>query len=78
MATATPNQERLDATAALAELLRGEVIGENDAGYDEARRLYNAMIDKRPRMIARCMDAGDVIAARKRPWPGERVFVWGF
>src|SRR5437764_3151540 len=64
MATTTSrDQERLDATAALAELLRGEVIGEHDAGYDDARRLYNAMIDKRPRMIARCMDAGDVIAA---------------
>jgi FAD/FMN-containing dehydrogenase len=64
MATATSTtQERLDATAALAELLRGEVIGEHDAGYDDARTLYNAMIDKRPRMIARCVDAGDVIAA---------------
>jgi FAD/FMN-containing dehydrogenase len=64
MAIATASdQERLDATAALAELLRGEVIGEHDAGYDESRKLYNAMIDKRPRMIARCVDAGDVIAA---------------
>jgi FAD/FMN-containing dehydrogenase len=64
MATATsPNQERLDATAALAERLRGEVIGEHDAGYHDARKLYNAMIDKRPRMIARCVDAGDVIAS---------------
>ena len=64
MATATSTaQERLEATAALAELLRGQVIGEHDAGYDDARTLYNAMIDKRPRMIARCVDAGDVIAA---------------
>ena len=61
MATAT--SPTIDATAALGELLRGEVIGEQDAGYDEARKLYNAMIDKRPRMIARCVDAGDVIAA---------------
>jgi FAD/FMN-containing dehydrogenase len=64
MATVTsPSQEQLEATAALAELLRGQVLGEHDAGYDEARKLYNAMIDKRPRMIARCVDAGDVIAA---------------
>jgi FAD/FMN-containing dehydrogenase len=64
MATTTSTaQERLDATAALAELLRGDVIDEHDAGYDDARKLYNAMIDKRPRMIARCVDAGDVIAA---------------
>ena len=43
--------------------LRGEVIRAGDAGYDEARKLYNGMIDKRPLIIARCADAGDVIAA---------------
>ncbi len=42
--------------------LRGELIQPSDAGYDEARRLYNAMIDKKPRLIARCIDAADVIA----------------
>src|SRR5919198_546757 len=47
----------------LSERMRGEVIGTHDPGYDEARKLYNAMIDKRPRIIARCVDAGDVIAA---------------
>src|SRR5262249_19067225 len=34
-----------------------------DPGYDEARALYNGMIDKRPRLIARCADVADVIAA---------------
>ncbi len=43
--------------------LRGPVIRANDAGYDEARSLYNAMIDKRPMVIARCSDVADVIAA---------------
>jgi hypothetical protein len=43
--------------------LRGPVIEPKDAGYDEARALYNAMIDKRPRLIARCADVADVIAA---------------
>src|SRR6202035_5488174 len=43
--------------------LRGTVIRTGDAGYDEARKLYNAMIDKRPLLIARCADAADVIAA---------------
>ena len=42
--------------------LRGELIQRGDAGYDEARKLYNAMIDKRPRAIARCVDAADVMA----------------
>src|SRR5262245_39171610 len=47
----------------LQQTLRGRVIGRNDADYDTARALYNGMIDKRPRFIARCVDAADVIAA---------------
>jgi hypothetical protein len=43
--------------------LRGALIGREDADYDEARKLYNGMIDKRPLMIARCADVADVIAA---------------
>src|SRR5438045_7859746 len=52
-----------DDVGALRERVRGEVIGADDAGYHEARKLYNAMIDRRPQLIARCVDAGDVIAA---------------
>src|SRR6266536_3192430 len=43
--------------------LRGAVIGRDDADYDEARKLYNGMIDKRPLLIARCADVADVITA---------------
>jgi len=43
--------------------LRGQAIEPLDQGYDEARALYNAMIDKRPRVIARCADVADVINA---------------
>ena len=43
--------------------LRGSIVQQADAGYDDARKLYNAMIDKRPKLIARCIDAADVIAA---------------
>jgi len=43
--------------------MRGNVIGRKDAGYDEARALYNGMIDKRPFVIAQCNDAADVISA---------------
>ena len=47
----------------LQQQLRGRVIGQGDADYDSVRALYNGMIDKRPRLIARCVDAADVIAA---------------
>jgi FAD/FMN-containing dehydrogenase len=42
---------------------RGELIQPGDPSYDEARALYNAMIDKHPALIARCADVADVIAA---------------
>ena len=48
--------------AELKAKLRGRLIQRGDAAYDEARKLYNAMIDKKPRLIARCVDAADVIA----------------
>ncbi|MER5203739.1 FAD-binding oxidoreductase [Streptomyces sp. NPDC002825] len=51
------------AVETLREALRGEVIGPQDEGYDEARRIYNAMIDRRPAVIARCADTADVRAA---------------
>jgi hypothetical protein len=47
----------------LRKSLRGPVIGRSDPGYDDARKLYNGMIDKRPLMIARCADVADVITA---------------
>ncbi len=49
--------------AAFKASLRGELIAPGDAQYDEARKVYNAMIDRRPRLIARCADVADVIAA---------------
>jgi hypothetical protein len=46
-----------------AASLRGQVIGRDHPAYEEARSLYNGMIDKRPLLIAQCEDAGDVITA---------------
>jgi hypothetical protein len=48
--------------AVLQQQLRGRLIRAGDADYDAARALYNGMIDKRPRLIARVADAADVIA----------------
>ena len=42
---------------------RGELVQPTDAAYESARKVYNGMIDKRPRLIARCVDVADVIAA---------------
>src|SRR5258708_5507682 len=52
-----------ESIAALRASLRGSIIASGDPGYDEARKVYNGMIDKRPRLIARCVDAADVISA---------------
>lgn len=50
-------------SADLREGLRGRVVTRSDLDYDEVRALYNGMIDKRPRVIARCVDVADVITA---------------
>lgn len=41
--------------------LRGGLIEPSDKGYDEARKVYNGMIHKKPRLIVRCADVADVI-----------------
>jgi FAD/FMN-containing dehydrogenase len=51
-------------TAAL-EGFGGELLSDGDPGYDESRTVFNAGIDRRPALIARCTGAADVIAAVK-------------
>jgi FAD/FMN-containing dehydrogenase len=51
------------AVAALAATMRGHLVQRGDPGYDEARTIYNAMIDKHPALIAQCATVADVIAA---------------
>ena len=52
-----------DTVAAFAARLSGQLLGPDDPAYDEARQIWNAMIDKRPALIVRCADADDVQAA---------------
>jgi FAD/FMN-containing dehydrogenase len=46
-----------------AAALRGPLLRPGDNGYDEARKVWNGMIDRRPTLIARCAGVADVIAA---------------
>ncbi len=48
---------------ALEGTFSGELLQPGDGGYDEARRLYNGLIDKRPALIARTRSSSDVAAA---------------
>jgi FAD/FMN-containing dehydrogenase len=50
-------------TAALASAFAGQLIGPGHPGYDQARKICNGMIDRRPALIARCTSAADVQAA---------------
>ncbi len=45
--------------------VQGVVLRPGDDGYEEARRVWNGMIDRRPALIMRCTGAADVIAAVK-------------
>src|SRR5215211_236224 len=50
-----------DSVTELKRSLRGTLIQPRDADYDEARKVYNGMIHKKPRLIARCADVADVM-----------------
>ncbi len=70
MVTATNIKTRSEITTVETEAiqeflsnLRGPLIRPDDEQYDEARKIYNAMIDKHPGFIARCENVADVIAA---------------
>jgi FAD/FMN-containing dehydrogenase len=51
------------ALSALREDLAGDVFAPDDPGYDEARAVFNAMIDRRPAVIAQCVNEDDVVRA---------------
>ncbi|WP_458189356.1 FAD-binding oxidoreductase [Haladaptatus sp. NG-WS-4] len=57
---AVPDGETIDE---FETVLRGTLFRSEDDGYDEARAIYNGMVDKRPSLIARCANVADVIAS---------------
>src|ERR1700689_2915916 len=56
-------QLRLTITEQLAGTFQGEIIGPDHAEYEQARQVWNAMIDRRPGLILRCTSTEDVVAA---------------
>jgi FAD/FMN-containing dehydrogenase len=50
-------------TSSLVPGFRGTVVGPDSTEYESARRVWNAAIDRRPALVARCTGAGDVVAA---------------
>src|SRR5687768_5000987 len=48
------------AIATMTAAFRGEVIRREDPGYDEGRRVFNGAVDRRPALIARPVDVGDI------------------
>ena len=57
----TKSQVEESTVEQFGESLRGELLRQGDAGYDDARTVWNAMIDKKPALIARCTGAADVM-----------------
>jgi hypothetical protein len=50
-------------SAWLRQAIRGELVVPDDPGYDQARRVWNGMVDKRPLAVIYCADSDDVITA---------------
>jgi FAD/FMN-containing dehydrogenase len=59
--TATEAALGAETIEAFAAGVRGPVLGPNDAGYDEARGIWNGLIDRRPALIVQCTGAADVV-----------------
>ena len=61
------------ALASFRDAFRGPIVLPTDDGYDDARRVWNGMIDRRPALIARAIDVADIAsAAGKRAWRSRK------
>lgn len=61
--SATPITINQSALQAFAEEFQGQLILPGDTDYDQARKVWNGMIDRRPALIARCVTVSDVVAS---------------
>jgi FAD/FMN-containing dehydrogenase len=52
-----------EAIAALAEVVRGRLVQPSDAGYEEARSVWNGMVDRHPALIVQCAGVADVVTS---------------
>jgi FAD/FMN-containing dehydrogenase len=59
----TPLSSVADVVAGLASTFSGQLLKPMDAGYEDARRVHNGLVDKRPALIARCRGVADVVDA---------------
>src|SRR6266481_9195481 len=53
------------AVSEIASTFSGQLLRPGDAGYDDARRVHNGLVDKRPALVARCVGTADVADAVK-------------
>src|SRR5262249_38108807 len=68
----------VDAVTALSARFSGPLLKPSDAGYDEARRVHNGLIDKEPSLIAQCKGTADIVeAGRFARWHDTTVSVRG-
>ncbi|MGB6008845.1 FAD-binding oxidoreductase [Castellaniella sp.] len=58
-----PIESLADAAAELATTFRGQLLRPSDPGYEDARKVHNGLVDKRPALIARCAGVADVAGA---------------
>ncbi len=67
----TPDQASI---AELSARFSGVLLGPDQSGYDEARRIHNGMFVRRPALIARCLGTADVADAVDSPAP--TTWIW--
>ena len=59
----SPSASLPEAVAELARTFAGQLIQPGDPGYEEARKVHNGLVDKRPALIARCRGVADIVNA---------------